>query len=57
MKDNGAVEVDVGSISAMKTNHLVSWDEYARNLDDGMLSTYTTNLWAMIIKKLKKLGQ
>ena len=36
MEDNGAVEVDVGSVSAMTTNHLVSWDVYARNLDDGI---------------------
>ena len=36
MEDNGAVEVDVGSVSAMTTNHLLSWDVYARNLDDGI---------------------
>ena len=30
------VDVDVGSVSAMTTYHLVSWDVYARNLGNGM---------------------
>ena len=30
------VDVDVGSVSAMTTCHLVSWDVYARNLGNVM---------------------